>query len=430
MTSRAHLSSPPSAAIVSVGDELLYGETGDTNGTWLAQRLSLLGLQVLCRWVVGDVPAGIRQAVHDALETAEVVLVTGGLGPTPDDLTREAVAELLGISLDLDPGLLEKLKTRFRARGYAELPEESQSMAEVPRGGTVLPNPHGAAPGLAMESPEGRLCILLPGVPKEMRGIFGQGVEPLLRKRLSTRLSPARHRMIHTFGVPESVLASEIREVLPADLGDVSLAYLPDLLGLRLRLTARGTGGEADAEASLQGMEDLLDPVLTKYRYEAKSGDLAEAVGTALLRTGDTLAVAESCTGGLISKRMTDLPGSSRYFLGGVVAYANEVKTGVLGVDEGLIRKDGVVGEAVAKALAEGVARKLEASVGMGVTGIAGPDGNTPGKPVGTVCYAVSLGGETVARREVFPGNREAVRERAGHAALALLLRLLEGREG
>jgi len=428
LTDRAHLPLPPSAAIVSVGDELLFGETVDTNGTWLAQNLSLLGLEVLCRWVVGDVPAGIRQAVHDALETADVVLVTGGLGPTPDDLTREAVAELLGISLDLDPGLLEDLKTRFRARGYPELPEESQSMPEVPRGGTVLPNPHGAAPGLAMENPEGRLCILLPGVPKEMRGIYGQGVEPLLRKRLSTRLSPATHRVIHTFGVPESVLASEIQDVLPTDPSDVSLAYLPDLLGLRLRLTARGTGGEV--EASLQGIEDLLEPVLTKYRYEAKSGDLAEAVGTALLRTGDTLAVAESCTGGLISKRMTDLPGSSRYFLGGVVAYANEVKTGVLGVDEDLIRKDGVVGEAVAKALAEGVARRLEASVGMGVTGIAGPDGHTPDKPVGTVCYAVCLGGETVARREVFPGDREAVRERAGHAALGLLLRLLEGREG
>ena len=161
-----------------------------------------------------------------------------------------------------------------------------------------------------------------------------------------------------------------------------------------------------------------------------ESGDLAEAIGAALLRAGDTLAVAESCTGGLISKRLTDCPGSSRYFLGGVVAYANQVKVGILGVEEELIRHDGVVGVAVAKAMAVGVARELQASVGIGVTGIAGPGGGSPERPVGTVCYAVSLGGETVARKELFLGNREAVRERAAEATLGLLLRLLEGREG
>ena len=430
MTGGADPSQPPSAAIVCVGDELLLGETVDTNGSWLAQELSHLGLRVLRRWVVGDVPDEIREVVRDALEVAEVILVTGGLGPTPDDLTREAVAGLLGVSLDLDPELLEGLRARFRARGYAELPEDSRAMAEVPRGGTVLPNPHGAAPGLAMENRKGELCILLPGVPREVRGIFRQGVEPLLRKRYSSQLRPLVHRVIHTFGVPESVLASEMQEVLPADLSGVSLAYLPDLLGVRLRLTSREAGSEAEAEARLQRVEAFMEPVLSRYGYDAKSGELAEAVGTALLCTGDTLAVAESCTGGLISKRMTDLPGSSRYFLGGVVAYANEVKTGILGVEEELIRNDGVVGEAVAKAMARGVARELKASVGMGVTGIAGPGGGTPEKPVGTVCYAVSLGGETVARKELFLGDREAVRERAAQATLGLLLRLLEGREG
>jgi nicotinamide-nucleotide amidase len=365
LTPGVHPSSPPSAAIVSVGDELLLGETVDTNGSWLSRELSRLGLRVLRRWVVGDVPDGIRQAVNRALEVAEVVLVTGGLGPTPDDLTREAVAGLLGYALDLDPDLLEGLKARFRARGYGELPEDARAMAEVPRGSTVLPNPHGAAPGLVMENREGNLCILLPGVPREMRGIFGQGVAALLRERYPTRLGSAVRRVTQT-----------------------------------------------------------------RYRYEAKSGDLAEAVGTALLRNGSTLAVAESCTGGLISKRLTDLPGSSRYFLGGVVAYADDVKARVLGVEEELIRHDGVVGEAVAKAMATGVAEGLKASVGVGVTGIAGPGGGSPEKPVGTVWCAVSLGGRTVARKELFLGDREAVRERAAHAALGLLLRLLEGREG
>jgi nicotinamide-nucleotide amidase len=417
-----------------VGDELLLGETVDTNGSWLARELSLLGFRVVRRWVVGDDPEAIRLAVRGALDLAEVVLVTGGLGPTPDDLTREAVAALLGVPLALDPDLLERLKARFRTRGYLDLPEGSQAMAQVPRGGTVLPNPRGAAPGLAMEDPKGNLCILLPGVPREMKGLFGQGVDPLLKGRFRSRLVPAVHRVIHTFGVPESVLAEEVQELLPDRLDAVTLAYLPDLLGVRLRLTARGQPGAgpvaaaSQAETNLQEVEDLLEPVLSRYRYEADSGDLAEAVGTALIRHGETLAVAESCTGGLISKRMTDLPGSSRYFHGGVVAYANEVKTGFLGVDGGLIERDGVVSESVAKAMAVGVAQKLNTSVGIGVTGIAGPGGGSAEKPVGTVFLAVSVGGETVARREVLLGDREAVRGRAAHAALGLLLRILKER--
>ena len=424
----------PWAAVVSIGDELLFGETIDTNGAWLARELSLLGLRVRRRWVVGDAQGEIRQAVRSALESAEVVLVTGGLGPTPDDITRRSVAGFLGFPLDLDPGLVEGLKARFRARGYSEMPEESLAMAEVPRGGQVLDNPHGAAPGLAMEAQEGGLCILLPGVPREMKGIFRKDVRALLHERYSGRLCPAVHRVIHTFGVPESILAEEIREVLPSGLADVSLAYLPDQLGVRLRLTSRGAegagsgpGGILEAEDSLQRVEELLKPVLSRYRYEAESGDLAEAVGVALLRDGHTLAVAESCTGGLISKRMTDFPGSSRYFLGGVVAYANEVKAGVLGVGEDLIRAEGVVSEAVAKAMAAGVAEALGASMGIGVTGIAGPGGGSPEKPVGTVCYAIFLGEETVARTERFLGNREAVRARSAHAALGLLLRQLDG---
>ena len=420
----------PVAAIVSVGDELLFGQTVDTNGSWLARELSQLGLEVLRRWVVGDVPGEIRKVVRTALETAEVVVVTGGLGPTPDDLTRGVVAELLGAPLDSDPHLMERLQDRYRARGYGTLPEETKSMALVPRGAGVLPNPHGAAPGLVLEDGRGSLCILLPGVPREMKGLFRQGVEELLREKWASRLRPAEFRVIHTVGVPESVLQAEIKGSLPQDLGDVSLAYLPDQLGVRLRLSVRKPAGTGEAQASLRRAEDLLEPILSRYRYEAESGDLAEAVGDALVRHGETLAVAESCTGGLISKRMTDFPGSSRYFLGGLVAYANEVKTGVLGIEEELIQKDGVVSEAVAKAMASSVARGMGASVGIGVTGIAGPEGGTEEKPVGTVCFAVAYAGKDVVRRELFLGDREAVRARAAHATLGLLLKLLDRRDG
>ena len=208
------------------------------------------------------------------------------------------------------------------------------------------------------------------------------------------------------------------------------MAYLPDRLGVRVRLSARGEEGTDEAHARLQVAQAILDPVLSKYRYEAESGDLAEAVGHALVQSGNTLAVAESCTGGLLAKRLTDYPGSSRFLVGGVVAYANEVKAEILGIEEALIGKHGVVSEPVAKGMAAGVSRLLNTTLGMGVTGIAGPGGGSPEKPVGTVCYAVSFDGETMARRERFLGDREAVRDRAAHAALGFLLRLLREREG
>ena len=421
---------PPTAAIVSVGDELLSGQTVDTNGAWLAEGLTSLGLRVVGQWVVGDVPDEISQALRSALDLADLVLVTGGLGPTPDDVTRETVAKVFEAPLSVDPNLLVGLKARFRSRGVEALPKGSESMAEVPMDALVLPNLHGAAPGLLMETGKGKLCILLPGIPREMRGIFRLVVEPFVRDRFDARLMPAVHRVIHTFGVPESVLMTEIRDLAPRGLGEVSMAYLPDRLGVRVRLSARGEEGTDEAHARLQVAQAILDPVLSKYRYEAESGDLAEAVGHALVQSGNTLAVAESCTGGLLAKRLTDYPGSSRFLVGGVVAYANEVKAEILGIEEALIGKHGVVSEPVAKGMAAGVSRLLNTTLGMGVTGIAGPGGGSPEKPVGTVCYAVSFDGETMARRERFLGDREAVRDRAAHAALGFLLRLLREREG
>jgi nicotinamide-nucleotide amidase len=416
--------------VVTVGDELLFGQTEDTNGSWLARELSRVGLEVVGRRVVGDDGEQIREAVGWGLDFAEVVLVTGGLGPTPDDLTREAVAGLLGASLRLDPGLLRALERRFRDRGYGALPEGSKAMACVPEGGVVLRNPRGAAPGLALESEGGGLCVLLPGIPVEMKGIFKPGVEKLLESKFGSRLRKILHREIHTVGVPESILMSEIQEILPGGPEGVDLAYLPDHLGVRIRLSAREGDGPEGAPAALERAEALLNPVLARYRFEAESGDLAEAVGAVLLRRRETLAVAESCTGGLISKRMTDLPGSSQYFLGGIVAYDNRVKTGLLGIDESLIREVGVVSEAVADAMARGVARCLGASVGVGVTGVAGPGGGSREKPVGTVCYAVSYQGASIVRKELFLGDRGSVRERSAHAALGLVFRVLEGREG
>ncbi len=430
MTGESSSVSVPRAAVVSVGDELLLGETVDTNGSWLARELSSLGLRMVRRWVVGDSIRDIREGVGSALSRADVALVTGGLGPTPDDLTLSAVAGLLGLSLETDAEILAHLKERFRARGFPSLPKESEAMARVPEGGRVLLNTRGSAPGLAMEAGEGRVCVLLPGVPAEMRGIFMDEVIPLLRERFSRRLEPISYRLIHTTGIPESLLAGEVAKLgLPTE-GPVSLAFLPDGRGVRLRLAARGAPGHRDVEEALGRFEELLRPVVEPFRYRCRSGDLAEALGKALRERGLTLATAESCTGGLIAKRMTDHPGSSRYFLGSVVAYANEVKTALLGVGEGLLEERGAVSPEVAEAMATGVAGRFGATAGLGVTGVAGPGGGTGDKPVGTVWVAVSLGGEVFSRREFFAGNREDIRERGAQAAMALLLRTLESGEG
>lgn len=415
----------PIAAVVGVGDELLFGQTVDTNGAWLARELSDLGLRVLRRWVVGDVKEEIQDVLSQGLALAEVILLTGGLGPTRDDLTRPAVAEALGVPLEEDLRVLAGLEANFRARGHGELPATTRVMAQVPRGARVLDNPQGSAPGLAMETKGGKLCVLLPGPPREMKGIFREGVAGLLRETFKDSLSPARHRTIHTTGIPESLLAQKMEPLLPLDPGPISVAFLPDRTGVRLRLTTRGRN-KKEAEALFDDLERKVNGVLKPYRYSSEKGDLAEAVGKALRYSGVDLAVAESCTGGLIAKRLTDIPGSSEYFLGGVVAYADAVKVRELGVSPKMVEEEGAVSRSVAEEMARGVAQRFGARGGIGVTGVAGPGGGTAEKPVGTVWYAVSLGDEMEVRKGQFPGDRDSVRERAAQAALALLLHMLE----
>lgn len=414
------------AAVVTVGDELLLGRTVDTNAAWLGRELAALGIPIVRRHTVSDQAGEIRHAVSDALRVAELVLVTGGLGPTPDDLTRDAVAELLDRPLEVDEDVLERIRVRFRERGMEELPGPNRRVAEVPRGARKLTNPVGTAPGLAMEH-GGRLVVLLPGVPREMREIFRADLLGALREHFGERMMPVHTRSIRTTGIPESLLSQRVGERLTEGLSPLGLAFLPDERGVDLRLTAVGLAAE-EAERRFDEVEERLSEVLEPWRFEAAGGDLVEAVTSALRDARRTLAVAESCTGGLVAKRMTDFAGASDVFLGGVIAYANEVKVGQLGVEAADLEAHGAVSEAVARAMAEGVARSFGADAGVGITGIAGPGGGTEEKPVGTVCYAVTLDGRTVVRRERFPGDRTFVRERSAQAVLFLLLRVLEGR--
>lgn len=414
------------AALVTVGDELLLGQTVDTNAAWLGRGLAEMGVPVVRRYTVGDVGRDIRTAVAGAMDVADVVLVSGGLGPTPDDITRESVGGLLGRPLTVDTGILEGLRRRYADRGLGDLPDANRAVAMVPEGAVLLDNPHGTAPGLAMDEGE-TLVILLPGVPRELRGIFDTGVRGLLDRRFGDRLVPVHIRVIRTTSVPESRLAQSIAELLPAGPAPLGLAFLPDLRGVDLRLTARDMPAD-EAQGALDALEAALDPILAPYRFHARDGDLASALVDTLRGQGKTLATAESCTGGLIGKRVTEIAGASDVYLGGVVAYANAVKEAQLGVRRETLVGDGAVSEAVAREMAEGVATALGADAGVAVTGVAGPGGGTPEKPVGTVWHAATLGGRTVSRLETFPGDRRSVRERAAQAALFLLLRLADGR--
>lgn len=413
--------SGPASAIVAVGNELLFGETVDTNAAWLARSLAALGAPVARKLTVGDVAGEIQGAVRTALEAADLVLVSGGLGPTSDDVTRPAVAELFGRRLERDPELVRRLEEFFRARGYREVPALNLTQAEVPEGATVLRNPNGTAPGLAIDI-GAKLVVLLPGVPRELRGIFDGDLRRLLVERFGARLLPVHHHLIHTTGIPESRLAELVEQRLPADMGPVTLAYLPDLRGVDLRLSTRGVSA-ADADAWFDRLEEAIGPVVAPWRFEAEGGDIVEALNEALARAAKRVAVAESCTGGLIAKRITDRPGSSQVFVGGVIAYDNAVKVAELGVSAEELRLHGAVSEVVARQMARGVAERFGTEAGIGITGIAGPDGGTPDKPVGTVWLAIALDGQVEAHRLSLVAGREAIRERAAQEALSRLYR-------
>ncbi len=408
------------SVIVAVGDELLLGRTVDTNGAWLAAQLSELGVPVVRKATVGDDRDAIRDALQHGLEDAAVVVFSGGLGPTEDDRTRDAVASALGLELQLDPEVLEALTERYKKRGYDILPPANRKQAMVPRGAVALANPAGTAPGLVLRT-GGKLVALLPGVPRELKALF-PAVADHVRQHLGDDLHPVHVATLHTTGIPESVLAPRVEEVMAGAPPEVEVAFLPDLTGVDVRLTVRDRSAR-EASAALEAARRALRPVVEQYLVPDESGDAARAVLSRLGERRWTLGLAESCTGGLVAKRLTDVPGSSAVLRGGVVAYANEAKTGLLGVDDVLIRSQGAVSEAVARAMARGAARVFESQCGIGITGVAGPGGGTDEKPVGTVFLAVAVPGGEVAEHHVFPGDREAVRVRAAQAALALLLR-------
>jgi nicotinamide-nucleotide amidase len=413
------------AALVAVGNELLYGETVDTNTSWLGRVLTEWGLEVVGAFTVRDHQTEIQVMVRYAMDLADVVIVTGGLGPTADDVTKAAVAELLGLRLVVDPTVQHAVAERFRAAGSDSVPRLSEGQSEVFEGASALANELGTAPGILLER-EHKALVLLPGIPGEMMGIVTGSLKDAWAGRWPGE--GASHHVIHTTGLEEPHLAEMVDvalERLPAAvLDDVSVAYLPDELGVDIRLTVRAQDASA-ASARFAEVERVLGPAIEKWRFEAEGGDIVEAVSHELRRTGLTLAAAESCTGGLLAKRVTALAGASDFFVGAVVSYANSVKIGQLSVSEADLDRYGAVSEPVACGMASGVAEELDADVGLGITGVAGPGGGTPEKPIGTVWIALSIRGVVSARRHLFPGDRGEIRRRSVQAALMGLYKRL-----
>ncbi|MDQ3207668.1 MAG: competence/damage-inducible protein A [Gemmatimonadota bacterium] len=405
--------------LVTIGTELLLGMTVDTNGAEISRALAAQGVRVTRRTSVADRGDEIRDVVRDALQRTGAVLTTGGLGPTADDITKKVVADLFSAPLEFDEAIWAGLLERF-ARLERKPAESNRSQAEVPRGATVLKNRWGTAPGLWLEGGQG-LVIMLPGVPLEMRRLLEHEVMPRLASRGTG--SVIRSLLVRTSGIPESSLAERMGDV-EQEIAPLTLAYLPGLEGVDLRLSAWDLAPK-EAEQRLHAAAELLRSRGADNVYAEGESDLAALVLDAARSQHLRLAVAESCTGGLLGARLTEVPGSSDVFVGGVIAYDNALKVALLDVPETLLAEHGAVSEPVARAMAEGAARRFRVTAALSVTGIAGPGGGTPEKPVGTVWIGCFYNDSVETRRSVFPGSRHEVRARAAQAALFLLYRRL-----
>ncbi len=402
--------------IVTIGDELLLGFTIDTNAAHIAREFSALGIRVVRRATCGDDPTSIAAAVRDALERTGAVITTGGLGPTADDMTKPSIAAIFGRDMVMDQGILENLEARWLKRFGHALPPSNRQQAMVPTGATILANRHGSAPGIWLEDERGRWVAMLPGVPREMRGMIDDTILPLLRDRVGADSDVIRSRTLRTCNIAESALADRLEE-LARGVDGMPLAFLPGNDGVDLRITSRGLPAR-EAERRLDAAAARVHQKVGRYIYGEGNDDLAALMLLACAERSMTVAVAESCTGGLLGGRFTAIPGSSSVFLGGTIAYSNEVKIRELGVSAADIAEFGAVSKVVALAMAAGARERFGSSIGIGVTGIAGPDGGSPEKPVGTVWVAVDINGDAHAAKAVLPGDRNEIRYRATQLGL------------
>lgn len=409
----------PTAEIIAIGSELLAPDRVDTNSLWLTEQLNSIGIEVKLKTIVGDDDSRLEEAIKDALKRSKVLITTGGLGPTEDDITRKVAARALGRRLFLDEAVLQGIRDRFQSFGLA-MPERNSRQAMVIDGAQVLDNPNGTAPGLFIEHEEAAIA-LLPGPPRELQPMF----EDYVRPKLALRAGNIRvvRRILKVAGMGESAVDEKIAPVY-TQYTNPETTILFNKSEIEVQLTARGRT-EADAEQLLDKVSAQLEEKLGHSIFSFHSESMEEVVGLRLSLGGYTLAVAESCTGGLIAQRLTEVAGSSRYFIEGVVAYANEAKTRTLGVEPILLLEHGAVSAPVAEAMAEGIRKRAGTDFGLSVTGIAGPEGGSDDKPVGLVYIALADDVQTQHRKLLIPGDRHLIRWRASQAALDLLRRRL-----
>ena len=411
------------AEIIAVGSELLTPFRTDTNSLYLTEQLNQLGIEVTFKSVVGDNLRRLVAVAQHALFRSEIVIFSGGLGPTEDDLTREAVAEALGLTLQRDPEIVTQLEQRFAARGWKMSPNNIKQ-ADVLEGATVLPNANGTAPGQwlsgAFDGRE-RIVVLLPGPPHEIRALF----EAEVRERLRAKVPPAflATRVLKVAMLGESQVDARVAPIYKQH-PDVDTTILAGAGEIQLYFTTRAKTADA-AQHRVDEVAGQVEDELDDFVFSREGESLEQIVGYWLQMRNATLAVAESCTGGLLAERLTSISGSSRYFLGGAVVYSNVLKTEFAGVPADMIERHGAVSREVAAALAEGIRYRCESTFGVGVTGVAGPGGGAPEKPVGLVFHAVASDSGTEVVQRNFPGDRKRIRWFASTMALDMLRRKL-----
>jgi len=407
------------AEIIAIGSELLAPDRTDTNSLWLTEQLNQLGIEVKLKTIVGDDDSRLEETIKDAVRRSKVVITTGGLGPTEDDITRKITARALGRRLLLDEVVLAEIKQRFKGFGVV-MPERNSRQAMVIEDAEVLPNPNGTAPGMFIDH-EGTAIVLLPGPPREMKPMFSNHV----CSRLEGRAGKIRvlRRMLRVAGLGESAVDEKIAPVY-TQYDNPQTTILFNQTEIEIHLTARGRT-EQETNALLDKVVLQLEEKLGDSIFSFSGEKMEEVVGLKLSLGGYTLAVAESCTGGLLAQRITEVPGSSKYFIEGVVTYANEAKTRALGVEPILLLEHGAVSAPVAEAMAEGVRKRAGTDFGLSITGVAGPGGGSEEKPVGTVFIALASETGTEHRRLKLPGDRNLIRWRASQAAMEMLRRKL-----
>jgi len=416
------------AEIITIGDELLYGHTIDTNAPFISERITGAGAQVKWRTTVGDDLGILTEAIAKAMQRADIVIATGGLGPTNDDITKKAICRYFRRPLILYDNVLKKIEKRFKQRGI-KMPAINQNQALLPQGATFIDNQVGSAVGIAIEE-DGKLFIAIPGVPSEMKPMIEGWVTDAIKERSGGVVTI--HKKLRTVGIIESALYEKVSDLIdpkkqPRE-AKISVAFLPSWRGVDLRLTVT-TVSEELGRKNIESLEGKIVERIGKYLYGRGDDYLPAVVGELLKSKRMTVAVAESCTGGLLGKMITDVSGSSDYFLGGVTAYSNELKMKLLSVPQIILEKYGAVSKECASYMAEGVIQALGANIGVSITGVAGPTGGTQEKPVGLVYVGLAVPGDTKVKECRFGSHRENNRDRSAVTALDMIRRYLQGIE-